>query len=61
MSVPDVGDTMRCDTSGLQYIYNLSTKRSQLTPQNTDLTPGSYRVTVYNSVIAPTSADFDAK
>jgi hypothetical protein len=61
VSVPDVGDTMRYDTSGLQYIYNLSTKRSQLTPQNTDLTAGSYRVTVYNSVIAPTPADFDAK
>jgi hypothetical protein len=61
VSVPDVGDTMRYDTSGLQYIYNLSTKRSQLTPQNADLTTGSYRVTVYNSVIAPTVADFDAK
>ena len=43
VSVPDVGDTMRYDTSGLQYIYNLSTKRSQLTPQNADLTVGSYR------------------
>jgi hypothetical protein len=59
-SVPDVGDNMRYDGSGTQYIYNLSTKRSQLVGGG-DLTPGTYRVTVYNAPIAATWAEFDAK
>lgn len=69
VSVPDAGDVMRYDSSALppQYIYNLSTKRSQLCSSSApctsggDLTPGTYKVTVYNSVIAPASADIDTR
>jgi hypothetical protein len=66
VSVPDVGNTMRYDSAAPQYIYNLSTKRSQLcsTAWCTtagDLTSGTYRVTVHSSVIAPTSAEFDTR
>jgi hypothetical protein len=62
-SVPDVGNTMRFSGApDSQYIYNLSTKRSQLsTPVGSDLTSGSYRVTVSGSTIASTTADFDTK
>jgi hypothetical protein len=69
-SVPDAGDVMRYDSSAVspQYIYNLSTKRSQLCgtmptgcSSTGDLTVGTYRVTVYSSVIAPASADIDTK
>jgi PKD repeat protein len=62
-SVPDVGNTMRFTGSpDNQYIYNLSTKRSQLSnPPGGDLTAGTYRVTVSGSLIASVSADFDTK
>jgi hypothetical protein len=62
-SVPDVGNTMRFSGApDSQYIYNLSTKRSQLsTPVGSDLTSGSYRVTVSGSTIASTWADFDPR
>jgi VCBS repeat-containing protein len=61
--VPDVGNTMRFSGSpDNQYIYNLSTKRSQLaSPPGGDLTAGSYRVTVSNPSIATATADFDTK
>jgi hypothetical protein len=61
-SVPDAGNTMRYSGSpDNQYIYNLSTKRSQLTnPPGSDLTAGTYRVTIIGP-IATTSADFDTK
>lgn len=43
-SAADEGTTMRPAGNG-QYIFNLSTKRSQFSP-NSDLTPGRYQVRI---------------
>ena len=65
-SVPDVGQTMRANGPG-GYIYNLSTKRSQLCSglapctSGGDLTAGSYRLTITGALINPVVAYFDAK
>lgn len=65
-SVPDVGQTMRPNGTG-GYIYNLSTKRSQLCSSAApctsggDLTAGSYRLTITGALIAPVIGYFDAK
>ncbi len=65
-SVPDVGQTMRANGPG-GYIYNLSTKRSQLCStlapctSGGDLTAGSYRLTITGALINPVVAEFDAK
>ena len=65
-SVPDVGQTMRANGPG-GYIYNLSTKRSQLCSSvapcssGGDLTAGTYRLTISGALIAPIVAYFDAK
>ena len=71
VSVPDVGNTMRYDSGGQQYIYNLSTKRSQMCPTNPsicttagDLTAGTYRITLTSTNLLfglPATATFDAK
>jgi hypothetical protein len=62
-SVPDAGNTMRFTGSpDNQYIYNLSTKRSQLSsPPGGDLTPGTYRVSISNPAITTATADFDTR
>src|SRR3972149_1610541 len=46
-SAADVGNTMRSAGSG-QYIFNLSTKRSQFNGGQ-DLTPGQYQLTITGS------------
>jgi hypothetical protein len=59
-SVPDNGDNMRYDSSALQYIYNLSTKRSTLiNPAGAPLELGRYTVTVSDTSFAPRSQSFD--
>jgi hypothetical protein len=44
-SVADSGNTMRWDPTANQYVFNLSTKRSQFNGGQ-DLTAGSYRLRV---------------
>ena len=62
----DVGQTMRANGPG-GYMYNLSTKRSQLCStlapcsSGGDLTAGSYRITITGALINPVVAYFDAK
>jgi hypothetical protein len=57
---PTNGKQMRWD--GTQYIYNLSTKKSQLSPNGGDLTTGSYQLAATDpSFFAPTFAFFDLK
>ena len=57
---------MRANGTGA-YIYNLSTKRSQLCSgpaactAGGDLTAGSYRLTITGALISPVVAYFDAK
>ena len=59
-SVPDVDNDMRYDTSGQQYIYNLSTKRSVFaTPSNGPLAFGRYELTVSDPTIASIVVQFD--
>ena len=52
-SVPDVENDMRYDSSGHQYIYNLSTKRSVFaSPINGPLALGRYELKVSDPTIA---------
>jgi probable HAF family extracellular repeat protein len=54
-SSADSGTVMRWD--GNQYIYNLSTKRSEFN-NNQDLVPGRYRLTINEPRIAPLTVIF---
>jgi hypothetical protein len=56
----DPGNTMRWSADGQQYIFNLSTKRSQFAAGG-DLTPGSYRLLVYVGSQVIETAYFDLK
>ena len=66
-SAPDTGIYMRWSEDGPNYIYNLSTKRSQFCPalgpacNAGDLTQGTYRVTVSDPTITPVSALLDLR
>lgn len=58
---PTSGTTMRWDATGLQYIYNLSTKNSQLNG-GAALSQGTYKVELVHSTFAsPVSAIFDLR
>jgi hypothetical protein len=59
-SVPDAGDNMRFDAGAMQYIYNLSTKRSTLVnPAGAPLALGRYTVTVSDPSFGSRSQSFD--
>jgi hypothetical protein len=67
-SVPDAGTQMRfTGTPDNQYIYNLSTKRSQLCSSlapctsGGDLTAGTYLITLTNAYITNVTASIDLK
>ena len=59
-SAADVGDLMRYDTSAKQYIFNLSTKRSQFNA-GADLTSGTYELRITNPSISPVVVKFNLK
>jgi len=59
VSVPDDGSEMRYDTSGKQYIYNLSTKRSTLIAPAGPIDIGSYKVSVLDPAITTADGYFD--
>ena len=59
-SVPDVENDMRYDTTGQQYIYNLSTKRSVFaSPSGGPLALGRYELKVSDPTIAAVVVQFD--
>jgi hypothetical protein len=66
-SAADSGIYMRWSEDGPNYIYNLSTKRSQFCPalgpacNAGNLTQGTYRVTVSDPTITPVSALLDLR
>ncbi|MFL6037887.1 MAG: PxKF domain-containing protein, partial [Gaiellaceae bacterium] len=64
-SAADTGDDMRYDAGAPQYIYNLSTKRSQFCPSsvcsNGDLTAGTYEVKVSDPTFAPIVKSIDLR
>jgi hypothetical protein len=60
VSNADTGVFMRYDASATQYIYNLSTKRSQFFDSQ-DLTNGTYHVWITGPTISQVNAYFDAK
>ncbi|HET6968349.1 MAG TPA: PxKF domain-containing protein [Ornithinibacter sp.] len=60
-ATPTNGQNMRWDASGQQYVFNLSTKNSQLN-SGAALSAGSYRVSVSDpSFFAPVTATFDLR
>jgi hypothetical protein len=59
-SAADTGTTMRFDSSGRQYIFNLSTKLSQFNAGQ-DLTTGSYHVWITGPGLPVVEAWFDAR
>lgn len=56
----DTGNTMRWDSSGAQYIFNLSTKRSQFNG-GADLTDGTYTLRITAAELAPISVSLRIK
>ena len=59
-SAADTGTTMRFDGSATQYIFNLSTKRSQFNAGQ-DLTTGTYHLWITGTGIPLVDAYFDAR
>jgi len=60
-SAADVGNTMRfAGEPGNQYIFNLSTRRSQFNADQ-NLVPGSYHIWLTGDGIAQVDAWFDVK
>jgi hypothetical protein len=59
-SAADNGDLMRYDTSSQQYIFNLSTKRSQFNAGN-DLTAGRYRLQIVGATIPTAVVEFNLR
>lgn len=60
-SAADDGTTMRWDPVALQYVFNLSTKRSQFTAGQ-GLVEGRYRLVISDlSFVAPVVAEFDLR
>jgi hypothetical protein len=56
----DTGSQMRYDSSGRQYIFNLSTKNSQFSAGQ-DLVTGTYHLWVTGTFITQVDASFDAR
>ena len=59
-SAADSGDLMRYDASARQYIFNLSTKRSQFNAGN-DLTAGRYRLQIVGASIPVVTVEFNLR
>jgi hypothetical protein len=56
----DAGNTMRWSVDGQQYIFNLSTKRSQFNAGG-DLTQGTYVLRIWVGAQLQETVNFDIK
>ena len=56
----DAGNTMRWSADGQQYIFNLSTKRSQFNG-GSDLTQGTYVLKIWVGIPTQETVSFDVK